>query len=81
MLLRTVGGSAATGAELARDLRVHEERIAANLQAAAVDLLAERAGFADGPAAPADYLGDSGLLTDRLIAAAAAELASTAELA
>ncbi len=75
MLLRTVGGAAATGAELARDLRVHEDRIAANLAAAADDLLAERAGYADGPATPAEYLGDAGLLTDRLIAAAREELA------
>lgn len=75
MLLRTVGGAAATGAELARDLRVHEDRIAANLAAAADDLLAERAGYAEGPASPADYVGDAGLFTDRLIAAAREELA------
>ena len=74
MLLRTVGGAAATGVELARDLRVHEARIAENLAAAAADLLAERAGYADGPATPADYVGDAGLLTDRLIAAAREEL-------
>ena len=75
MLLRAVGGSAATGVELARDLRVHEDRIAANLAAAAEDLLAERARHAEGPAEPADYVGDAGLLTDRLIAAAREELA------
>jgi 3-carboxy-cis,cis-muconate cycloisomerase len=75
MLLRTVGGAAATGAELARDLGIHEDRIAANVAAAVDDLLAERAGYADGPATPADYVGDAGLLTDRLIAAARDQLA------
>ncbi|HEX7833983.1 MAG TPA: adenylosuccinate lyase, partial [Pseudolysinimonas sp.] len=79
MLLRTVGGSAATGVELARDLRVHEDRIAANVEAARDELLAERAGYVagseDAAASPSDYLGDAGLLTDRLIAAARRELA------
>jgi adenylosuccinate lyase len=79
MLLRTVGGAAATGAELARDLRIHEDRIAENLATASEALLAERAGYVagseDAAASPADYVGDAGLLTDRLIAAARAELA------
>ena len=53
MLLRTVGGAAATGVELARDLGIHEDRIAANLAAASAELLAERAGYAEGAATPA----------------------------
>lgn len=68
-LLRTVGGSAATGLELARELRVHEERIAANLAAASDDVLSERARYVTGPATPGDYLGDARIFTDRLLAA------------
>jgi 3-carboxy-cis,cis-muconate cycloisomerase len=77
-LLRTAGGAAETAAALARDLRVDTAAIAQQVADAAADLLAERASFADEPAAapsPADYLGAAGRLTDRLIAATREALA------
>ncbi len=73
-LLRTAGGAAATGRELADGLRVYPDRIAANLAASADDLLSERAKHVPGPAAPADYLGDADAFTDRLLDAARKEL-------
>jgi 3-carboxy-cis,cis-muconate cycloisomerase len=72
-LLRTAGGAAATGRELAEGLRVHEEAIASELAAAADDLLAEAENYG-GAATPADYLGEADTLTSRLIAAARGEL-------
>jgi 3-carboxy-cis,cis-muconate cycloisomerase len=73
-LLRTAGGAAATGRELAEGLRVHEDVIAARLAAAADDLLTEAKKYG-GAATPAGYLGDADVLTTRLIAAARQELA------
>jgi 3-carboxy-cis,cis-muconate cycloisomerase len=76
MLLRTVGGAAATGLELAEGLRVHDEAIAADLAATASDLLSEAARYADpAPTDPRDYLGDADEFTSRLIAAARKDLA------
>ncbi len=74
MLLRTVGGSAATGRELAENLTVHSDVIAAHVADATADLLSESAKYGEA-ATPADYLGDADALTTRLIAAARNELA------
>jgi 3-carboxy-cis,cis-muconate cycloisomerase len=73
-LLRTVGGAAATGRELAEQLRVHPDAIAADLDAHAADLLAESRRYG-GAGSPSDYLGEADELTTRLIAAARTELA------
>ncbi|MEO5534047.1 MAG: lyase family protein [Pseudolysinimonas sp.] len=72
-LLRLAGGAAATGLELADGLRVHTSVIAANVAAAADDLLAESAKFG-GAATPADYLGSADELTTRMLAAVEEEL-------
>ena len=74
-LLRVAGGTAATGRDLAAGLRVHPEVIAANVAAAAPELLAERARFADGEAQPSDYIGVAGEFVTRLLAEARKELA------
>jgi 3-carboxy-cis,cis-muconate cycloisomerase len=75
-LLRTVGGAAATGRELAEGLRVHDDAIAAHVAASAADLLSERAKYTDAPSDdPADYLGEAGRLTDLLLDAVNEELA------
>lgn len=73
-LLRTVGGSAATGRELAENLRVHADAIAAHVAAAERELLSEAQRYG-GAATPADYVGEADRLTTRLIAAARRELA------
>lgn len=73
MLLRTVGGSAATGRALAENLTVHPDVMAAHVADATSDLLSESAKYG-GAATPADYLGDADALTTRLIAAARREL-------
>jgi 3-carboxy-cis,cis-muconate cycloisomerase len=73
-LLRTAGGAAATGRELAENLRVHPDAIAADLDAHAGELLAESERYG-GAATPADYLGDADALTTRLIDAARKHLA------
>jgi 3-carboxy-cis,cis-muconate cycloisomerase len=73
-LLRVAGGTAATGRDLAAGLRVHTDVIAANVAAAAPDLLAERKRFADGEAQPSDYIGVSGEFVTRLLAEARKEL-------
>lgn len=75
MLLRVAGGATFTGRELASGLRVHTDVIAANVDSAAADLLAERTRFADGDAKPADYLGVSDALITRLLDDARKELA------
>lgn len=76
LLLRTAGGAAATGRDLADGVRVHSDVIAADVAAAASDLLSEAAKFVDpAPTEPADYLGEADTLTSRLIAAALEELA------
>ena len=74
-LLRVAGGAAAIGRDLAAGLRVHPEVIAAHVAAAAPELLAERARFADGQAQPSDYIGVSGEFVTRLLAEARKELA------
>lgn len=75
-LLRTVGGSAASGRELAAGLRVNEQRIAANLSASAVDLLSESVAYSsEALTDPADYIGEATILTDRLLDAVREELA------
>jgi 3-carboxy-cis,cis-muconate cycloisomerase len=74
-LLRVAGGTAATGRDLAAGLRVHTDVIAANVLAAAPDLLAERKRFADGEAQPSDYIGVAGEFVTRLLAEARKELA------
>lgn len=73
-LLRVAGGAAVAGRDLATGLRVHADVIAANVDAAADDLLAERARFAEGDATPADYLGAADALTTRLLDATRKEL-------
>lgn len=73
-LLRTAGGAAATGRELAGGLRVHREGIASDVAANAEALVAESRRFAPA-ASPADYLGEADALTSRLLAAARRELA------
>ncbi|HEV7740881.1 MAG TPA: lyase family protein, partial [Pseudolysinimonas sp.] len=73
-LLRTAGGAAATGRDLAENLHVHPDAIAANLAAAASDLLSEGRRYGS-PQRPQDYLGESDALTTRLIASAREELA------
>ncbi len=73
-LLRTAGGAAATGRELADGLRVHADAIAADVAAHTGDLLAESAKYG-GAGTPADYLGEADTLTTRLIVAAEQELA------
>ncbi|MCU1417288.1 MAG: 3-carboxy-cis,cis-muconate cycloisomerase [Schumannella sp.] len=73
-LLRTAGGAAATGRDLAENLHVHPDAIAANLAAAASDLLSEGRRYGS-PQQPQDYLGESDALTTRLIASAREELA------
>jgi 3-carboxy-cis,cis-muconate cycloisomerase len=73
-LLRTAGGAAASGRELAEGLRVHEDAIAADLAAHADELLAESGKYGDATT-PADYVGDADALTTRLILAARQELA------
>jgi 3-carboxy-cis,cis-muconate cycloisomerase len=73
-LLRTVGGAAATGRELADGLRVHDDVISARVAAAAPALLSEAVRYADPvPTDPAGYLGEADAMTTRLIAAARAE--------
>ncbi|MEZ5190368.1 MAG: hypothetical protein R2717_05555 [Schumannella sp.] len=75
-LLRTAGGAAATGRELAEGLRVHPDAVAANLAAAGPGLLSEAARYTDSPPDdPAGYLGDAAELTARLVAATRKELA------
>jgi 3-carboxy-cis,cis-muconate cycloisomerase len=73
-LLRTAGGAAATGQELAEHLRVHSGAIAADLDAHAGELLAESERYG-GAASPADYVGEADALTTRLIDAARKDLA------
>jgi 3-carboxy-cis,cis-muconate cycloisomerase len=70
LLLRTVGGSAATGRELAENLRVRSEAIAAHVADAATDLLSEAHKLGSPASTPAEYLGESDALTTRLITAA-----------
>ena len=72
-LLRVAGGAAATGRELAQQLRVHTDEIAADLDAHTADLLAESQKYG-GAATPADYLGEADALTTRLLTAARREL-------
>ncbi|MBX3194066.1 MAG: adenylosuccinate lyase [Microbacteriaceae bacterium] len=75
-LLRTAGGAAATGRELAEGLRVHPDAVAANLAAAGPGLLSEAARYTDSPPDdPAGYLGDAAELTARLVSATRKELA------
>jgi hypothetical protein len=69
-----VGGAAATGRELAENLRVHPDAIAAHVAVSSHDLLSEAQRFG-GASAPEDYLGVSDTFTTRLIAAAREELA------
>ena len=66
-LLRVAGGAAAAGRDLAVGLRVHADVIAANVAAAADDLLAERARFSYGAAEPSDYIGVADDLITRLL--------------
>jgi 3-carboxy-cis,cis-muconate cycloisomerase len=73
-LLRLAGGAAATALELAEGLRVYPSIIAQHVRGAADDLLAERGKYASGPAVPADYLGSSDALLDRLLVAVEEEL-------
>jgi 3-carboxy-cis,cis-muconate cycloisomerase len=73
-LLRVVGGAAATGRELAENLRVHPDAIAAHVAVSSHDLLSEAQRFG-GASTPHDYLGVSDAFTTRLIAAAREELA------
>ncbi|HTE60716.1 MAG TPA: lyase family protein [Solirubrobacteraceae bacterium] len=75
LLLRTVGGAAATARELADGLRVHPDRIAANVAASATDLVSESTAYGPAAATPGDYLGEAENLTARLVSAARAELA------
>lgn len=74
-LLRVAGGTAATGRDLAAGLRVHTDVLAAHVQEAASDLLAERKRFADGEAHPSDYIGVSSEFVTRLLAEARKDLA------
>jgi 3-carboxy-cis,cis-muconate cycloisomerase len=73
-LLRVVGGAAATGRDLAANLRVHPDAIAAHVAASSQDLLSESRKYG-GADRPEDYLGVSDVFTTRLIAAAREELA------
>lgn len=66
-LLRVAGGAAATGRDLAVGVRVHTEVIAANVAAAADDLLAESRRFTDRTAHPSDYIGVADELITRLL--------------
>jgi 3-carboxy-cis,cis-muconate cycloisomerase len=72
-LLRVAGGAAATALELAEGLRVYPSVIAAHVATASADLLAESAKFGSA-ASPADYLGSSDALLDRLLVAIEEEL-------
>jgi 3-carboxy-cis,cis-muconate cycloisomerase len=72
-LLRVGGGAAATALELAEGLRVYPSVIAAHVATASTDLLAESAKFGSA-ASPADYLGSSDALLDRLLVAIEEEL-------
>jgi 3-carboxy-cis,cis-muconate cycloisomerase len=72
-LLRVAGGAAATALELAEGLRVYPSVIAAHVASASADLLAESAKFRSA-ASPADYLGSSDALLDRLLVAIEEEL-------
>ena len=74
-LLRVAGGTATTGLQLARNLRVHPEMIAAHVDALAGDLLSERKRFADGEAQPSDYIGVADEFVTRLLAEARKEIA------
>lgn len=74
-LLRVAGGTASIGRDLAAGLRVHTDVIAAHVEEAAADLLAERRRFADGDAEPDDYLGVTDEFITRLLDEARTELA------